>query len=100
MVINEETTFNLTVKPFDQNRVALTPTTARYKVDCLTNGRSIRGWTTLTASASMSIPIVSADNVILTDGSRVERRQLQVQTDFGTSTQNVFAYEWDVRNLA
>jgi hypothetical protein len=100
MIFNEETSFSLNVKPRDDSGAAVTPTTARYKISCLTTGRSIRSYTTLTASSEMTIAITPDDNVIVTDGNRLERRQVQVQTEYDTDNQNVFVYEYDIRNLA
>lgn len=96
---NEQTSFTLTMRPLN-NGASYTPATARYKIHCVTNNRSIRSWTSLTASDEMSVLVTPDDNVILTNSNRTERRQLQVQTDFDTDNQKVSVFEWDVRNLA
>lgn len=98
MIVNEGSSFSLNCKPYDDGE-SVTPGTARYKIECLTNGRTVHNWATLTASASMDIPVIPDDNVILSEQNRVERRQMQVQTDFDTDDQGVFYYEWDVKNL-
>jgi hypothetical protein len=99
MTKNEGDSFTLRFSMYSEDRLPTTPTTARYKIECLTNKRNIRNWTTLTVAQEIDISIEPDDNVILTEGSRVERRQMTVQTDYGTTTQNVFTREWDVRNL-
>jgi hypothetical protein len=99
MIKNEEDSFNLYAKSYDEDDEPSTPTTARYKIECLTSGRNIRAWTTLTPAQSMLIAVEPDDNAIVYNANRLERRQLTVQTDFDTVTQKVKTIEWDVRNL-
>lgn len=99
MITNEGNSFSVTFSVYNESGSSYTPSTARYKVECLTNRRSIRSYTTLTAATSMQISITPDDNVILNDLNRTERRQITVQTDHGTDSQKVFVAEWDVRAL-
>lgn len=96
---NEDTSFTLLVELYDEDREALTPQTARYRIECLTSKSSIRSWTTLSAGPVLTIPVEPDDNVIVNERNRVERRQLTIQTDYDTTSQRVFTREWDVRNL-
>jgi hypothetical protein len=83
----------------DDDNVATTPTTLRYRIDCLTNRRQVRDWTTLTPASSVSIPITPSDNAILNTRNDVERRQMVIQTEYGTNDQAVEYSEWTVKNL-
>lgn len=96
---NEDDSFNRYVEFYDEDRAAYTPTTVRYRIQCLTTGTSIRSWTTATPANPLTIAITPDDNVIVDERNRVERRQMTVQADFDTDTQKVSTCEWDVKNL-
>lgn len=96
----EETSFTATA--FFRTRstkAASTPTTVHYRVDDLKTGKVLTDWTTLTAAASVSVPITSAHNEIQDDSSAFERKQLIVQADQGLSTQANGKAVWQVQNL-
>lgn len=77
-----------------------TPTTVKYRIDCLTSGREIADWTSVTpAAASASIPITGAHNAIQDDSNDVETKQLTVMADEGLATQYREAVRWRVENL-
>lgn len=101
-MVNEGTSFKLTWSFFDEDGVAREPDSIRYKISCITNGRVVRDWTSLTPDGeSIEIDVSPDDNAILSDKNRTEHRQLQIQTEHGTSNQFVpDPFEWDVRNLA
>ncbi len=98
-IYNEGDSFSIRVKLFDEDGAAVVPDTARYKIEDLTSGRNIRAYTDLAVAAEMDVSITSSDNVILSERSRLERRQLVIQTNHGEDDQRVGTYEWDVRNL-
>jgi hypothetical protein len=100
MITNEGHSFPVTFKVFDADGTEYTPATARYRIHCVTNNRSIRSFTEIGSPAhEMEIDITPDDNVILTESSRLERRLIEVQTDYDTDSQRVYTAEWDVRNL-
>lgn len=80
-------------------KAATAPTTAHYRVDCLTTGQQITDWTALSAAASIEITITATETQILEDSSRLETKQITVQADQGLSTQVNGKTIFKVRNL-
>lgn len=96
---NEGDSFSIIAKQFDVDGSPFTPSTARYRIHDITNDRSIRSWTTITPDTEMTIYITSGDNVIISERSRLEHRQLTIQTNYDEDNQKVGVFDWDVRNL-
>lgn len=78
---------------------ASTPTSVRYRVDCLTNGRQVIADTSISAASSASIVIPGPNNGTIDDSNDVEIRQLTVIADYGLDTQVKAAATWRVRNV-
>lgn len=98
--VTEGTAFTATA--YFRNRsssAASVPTTAKYRIDCLSTGNQVRDWTTLTPSASISIAISPSDNATQDDANDSEVRQLTVMADEGLSTQVVESARWSIENL-
>lgn len=83
---------------FRSGTAASTPTSARYRVDCLTTGKSLTDWTSLTPAAVINITVTSTDNAIQDQGNRVEIKQITVEENTGTS-QTRDTQQWEVRNI-
>lgn len=96
---NEGQSFTATFKFFDSDWTPSSPTTLRYRIDCLTTKTTVRDWTTGTPGASVDIEVSPDDNEIQNTLNRRERKQMVVQTNYGTSTQGVETKDWDVLNL-
>ena len=96
---NEGQSFTATFKFFDSNYVPSSPTTLRYRIDCLTTRAQVLDWTTVTPAATVSISVSPDDNKIQNTNNKRERKQMVVQTNYGTSTQGVETKEWDILNL-
>lgn len=77
---------------------ASTPSTIRYRVDCLTNGRNVINWTSVSAANSAVFEIPGTRNGIIANGNDYETRQLMVELDTGLSTQVRNATTWKVKN--
>lgn len=75
---------------------ASTPTSIKYRVDCLTTGRSLADWTTVSAASTATIAITSTHNAIQSAGT--ERKQLTVAADYGLSTQVTESAVWEVED--
>jgi len=84
---------------FRNAATADTPTTARYRIDCLKTGVTVRDWTTLTPSTSISVAITSDDNAIQESCNANERKQLTVEADTDLSTQVRNTAYWEVDNI-
>lgn len=76
-----------------------TPADVRYRVDCLTTGRTVQDWTTATPGTSATIAITGANNAILNQCNVQERKQLTVQSDVGASDQCTGTVEFTVENV-
>ena len=96
---NEGQSFTANFKFFDSAWVASSPTTIRYRIDCLTSGSVVKDWTTVTAAQSVDIAVSSADNAVQNSNNRIERKQMVVQSNYGTPTQGVQTKDWDIVNL-
>ena len=75
------------------------PTTAKYRVDCLTTGKNLTGWTSLSVAESINISITATENAIQDQNNRTERKQLTVAADPDTSTQTRDSVLWEVENI-
>ena len=84
---NEGASFTMTARARSGD-ASTTPTTAKYRIDCLTSGQNIKGWTALTPTASMSISISPTDNALKDAGRDYEYRQVTVEVDTDLSSQN------------
>ena len=100
-IVPEETTFDATVYFRTRStKAASTPTTIHYRVDCLTTGRQITDWTSVSSpDTSNTITITATENQILSDASLAETKQLTIKTDSGLSTQAIKPFRWKVQNL-
>lgn len=98
--VNESSAATFTASFYNDSWTATAPTTARYRIDNPTNDTEILAWTTLTPATSNSIAVTGAQNAIVDNGCREERRQLTVQANAGLSTQFQVTRDWWVKNLA
>lgn len=76
-----------------------TPTSVKYRVDCLTTQTELADWTSVTPSTSASIAITATHNAIQSDSNVTERKQLTVASDYGLATQAIESVTWEVLNL-
>lgn len=77
---------------------ASTPTSIKYRVDCLTTGQNLTDWTTVSAASTATIAITSTYNAIQSDSNSAERKQLTVAANYGLSTQVTETAVWEVEN--
>lgn len=76
-----------------------TPASIKYRIDCLTTGRAIKDWTTVTPGTSVEIAVTGSENAIQDDCNDYEVKQLTVQSDAGASDQCRGRKTWRVENL-
>jgi hypothetical protein len=79
--------------------VPSSPSTARYRIDCLTTKRTVTDWTELAPAAVVTISVTPDENAILNSRNVKETKQIVLQTNYGTSTQSVHTSDWVIRNL-
>jgi hypothetical protein len=75
------------------------PTSIKYRLDCLTTKREVLDWTTVSASAAVTISITGAQNAIQNDCNDYEVKQLTVMADDGLATQHRVTKRYRVENL-
>lgn len=76
-----------------------TPDAVKYRIDCLTTGKVIQDWATVSPDESVSINITAAHNAIQCDSNRTERKQLTVSSDPDASDQHRGVVVWKVENI-
>ena len=89
----------MTVNFYDLNDVLFVPASASYRIDCLTSGSEVRGWTEITPAESVTITLAGDDNRIVNSLNNREIRQLVVKfTDSSGNAQKDQA-QYRVDNL-
>ena len=83
---------------FKVGEVATAPTTAKYRLDCLTTCKVLKDWTTLTPAESISIAITATENAMQDEWNTREKKQLTVASDPDTDTQTRDVVTWLVIN--
>lgn len=96
--IKEGSSFTATAY-FRSDAAGAAPTTAKYRVDCLTTGKNLTGWTSLTPAASINITITATENAIQAQSNRIEKKQLTIAGDPDTSIQTRETITWNVENI-
>jgi hypothetical protein len=97
--VNEGSFYDVEASFRDSANSATIPASIRYRIDCETTGKEIRGWTEVTPAQTVTITVTAADNVLQSQGNRTEEKVMTVQTDSGTDRQYTAAYKWVVVNL-
>ena len=99
-IYDELSTVTVTASLKDNNGDALTPVTARYRIDDCLTGRQLVDWTTLTPATAMTIQIPGSVNAIInSDRQTPEQKVVTLNTDNGLSTQLFSQYFYGVRDL-
>lgn len=78
---------------------AATPTTIHYRIDCLTTGREVADWTSVSAASSFTLSVTGTHNAILNDSNSRETKQVTVMADRELATQYRDTVEYTVENL-
>jgi hypothetical protein len=78
---------------------AITPTSARYRVDCETTNEMIQDWQPLTPASSVSIAIAGALNRIIDQHHDYERKVVTVEANWDTPQVFTDAVKYDILNL-
>ena len=78
---------------------AAIPTTIHWRIDCLTTGRTVADWTSVSAASDFTIAVTGTHNAILNDCNSQETKQITVETDKGLATQYRESVAYTVENL-
>lgn len=98
--VNEESTAYLTVTFLDKDGNAAAPSSATYRIDCLTSGKAIRGVTALGAGSSVEVTLTPTDNAIQQVSSAKETRRVTIEALYGASDGINEEYDYEVVNLS
>ena len=99
LTIKEGSSFNATAY-FRSGDAASAPTTARYRVDCLTTGKILQDWASIaTPAANNTIAMTATFNAIQNQNNRSEIKQLTVETEEGTDAQTRESLTYLVENI-
>jgi hypothetical protein len=79
-------------------RVPATPANFYWRVDEITSGREIQGWTSVTPDSQITLNITADQNTMRQNSRSFERRQIIIATDFGLDTQYLQTMTYDLRN--
>ena len=88
-----------TITPKDADGDPVVPTTARYRIDDVKSGTSVRESEALTPSSSMEIVLTKDDTVIVDEKEPYELRAITVTLDVGLDTERNEELYYRVRNL-
>lgn len=97
-IVEENTSFTATAY-FRANGAANTPTTVKYRVDCITTQTELVGWTSATPGESVSITVPASANAIQQNSSKREHKQIVVMADENLSTQAIGRRTWKTENI-
>lgn len=97
--INEGSAITVNAAPRDEDNLPVTPSSAQYRIDCLTTGVEVLGWTAIASPTdSNDIDVPGTLNAIVSTNNPRERKQLVFQTVAGGETRND-TLDWEVRNI-
>src|SRR3954469_5728177 len=77
----------------------VTPSNVSYRIDDLTNCRTVLDWTSIATDDELSITITATQNALQSQCNTVESRQLTVAADYGLSTQFLESTVYSVENV-
>jgi len=97
--VKERNSITVTAYFRDSSDAAEAPTTVHYRIDDITTTTKITDWTSVTTGVSVSIVIKSAENRIINQGDKRERRQITVSSDKGTTTETRDTVEYYIENI-
>lgn len=97
----EDSAFTLTIKFWDDAAepwTAYTPSSIKYRIDCLSSGAQLTDWTSVSAASSVAQVIPASAQSIQRETNWRERRKVTVMANDGLSTQYQGAFDYYVEN--
>ena len=93
--VNEGNSGVIAVNLLDKNGAAAVPGTLSYRIDCLSNGVEVLGWTAMTPAALAEIPLTSQDTRIINRTNAKERKRITIFATYGAGGVDNAASEYD-----
>ena len=99
--VNERSTAVLVITFSDENKVLVTPTSAKYKIKDEISGTILKSWTALTVTSSSHTLVIDQDNNrILDDGNDSEVKIVTVVSEYSTPTKQCTSeFKYEIKNL-
>lgn len=99
--VKEQSTAYVTATFKDKAGASAAPTSARYRIDCVTTGTMVRDWTTIASpAAAQEITLTPSDTAIQTSSNATETKRITVEATYGAGDQVVDEYDVLVANLS
>ncbi len=99
-VVNEKSTWVVSMSFFDETKAAATPSGGTYRVDDIGSGASIVASTPFTPSSSTyQIVITPTQNALQNANDDAETRRLTVIWQYGGTKQGTAEYIYQIENL-
>jgi hypothetical protein len=89
----------VTIALLDRFGNAGVPTAAQYRIDCLTSGTSVLGWTNFPSlAASVDIEVTAAQNVIVNASHPQETKRMTIKAQYsGDASDQITGHlDWPV----
>lgn len=98
--VNEGSDLTIEAIPLDLDGVPFTPSAMRYRIDCLTTGHEVLGYTSIAIpSDSNTITVPGSLNAIINSSNQRERKQMVVETTGSSGSVRNDTVDWEVRNI-
>lgn len=97
-LVNERSQRRPTIEVLNSDDEHVSPSTVRYRVDCVTTQTQVIDWTDAGAVSTQTIAIPASAMVIIDNANAMETKRMSVQVNWGTDSQLSQAIEWDVLN--
>ena len=97
--IKENSFYEIEASFFDSEGAAALPASIRYQIQCLTSGKLVRDWTSVTIGTTVSIIVTDEENDIQNDRNNREKKQIVVQATNADGLKTTNTLEWIVDNL-
>jgi len=98
--VNEKSTAYLTITFRDKVGAAQAPTSAKYRIDDITSGQTVRGDTDILAPGStVELVLTVADNTMKNAGAPHEQRRVTIEAGYGDGDAVTAEYVYEVLNL-
>ena len=98
--VNEGSSGYILAQFFDTASIAMAPSSARYRIDCLTTDTVVLDWTTLTVlDVTKEINITPSQNSMQDETNSLEIRRITVEGTDIFGNKQVADYEYDLINM-
>lgn len=100
-IVKESSACTVRARFFDEVDIPATPTTVRWRLRDVTNGRLLQDWTSVSATSPVvEITVPASLNAISNDRKQYQEHALSVQADAGDTDQYTDEVRYKVQNLS